>query len=387
MRPPAQGGREASLNPVFFDLLLAALGCGLVACGVAILRRRRLIETLPTSPTGLVREGLAEIEGEARPAAPLTAPLSGQPCVYYRYKLEEQRRGRPGRRQWRTVDRGESEQPFYLEDSSGRIRVEPAGAEMVLRRDFRSSGWGGLLSGRKRLSEWRIEPGDRVFVLGTLCGSGSRAVARRAARSAAASEAAGAAGSTAGSGAGSPAHAWSATLPWTAGRDRPPPDAERDRRAALAGRLRALKRDPAALARIDTDREGQVSTEEWEAAVVEAGRQVASEEASHEDVHSGTMAGASPGDARRRAMSGASPGDARGGAMGATAPADERVIRRGEDERAFIISDHGEETLRLRLGFQAAVCLLAGPTLASTSAISVLTRSGLLTSGWTFPWK
>lgn len=200
-----------------FDAIAGLLGGGLVVYGFAVLRKKRMIENVPSSRVRSVAMGFAEIVGAARPKAPLPAHLTGVPCVFYRYLIEQEERGSRGRNHWRTVEQGQSSDPFYLQDPTGTILVDPVGAETVLRQAYRKierpQGW---FSKRKRYTEWRIIPGQRVYVLGTV---------------------------------------------------RKLRDMARDARQALQQRLRDLKRDPQALRAFDADRDGRISTEEWGDAV------------------------------------------------------------------------------------------------------------------------
>ena len=207
---------KGSLDPLF-DLVAGLGGGALVVYGFALLRRKRMIENVPSSRIRSVAMGLAEIVGAARPKTPLTARLSGVSCVFYRYLIEREERGSRGRDRWVTVDQGQSIDPFYLQDPTGTILVDPAGAEIVLRQAYRKvERDGGWFSKRKRYTEWRIVPGQRVYALGTV---------------------------------------------------RKLRDLARESRAALQQRLRELKHDEQALAAFDADRDGRISTEEWGNAV------------------------------------------------------------------------------------------------------------------------
>ena len=48
--------------------------------GMRILRRRRLIESTPTSKCNAVAPGLVEVEGRAVGASSIFSPIVGQPC-------------------------------------------------------------------------------------------------------------------------------------------------------------------------------------------------------------------------------------------------------------------------------------------------------------------
>lgn len=196
----------------------------------------RLIEDTPTAKVRSMPMGRVEIFGRAEEKAELRAPLSRKRCVYYRYRVEELR-GSGKNRRWRTIESGESSAwGFYLEDDTGRVFVAPKGATIRVASDLQVTR-GGLLGvfdrgepeldlrkwenrswwnrHRRRYTEWRLEPGDPVYVLGTA-------------------------------------------------QERPGLAAERRQR--VVEKLRALKADPDAMAHFDSDGDGSVSAEEWEVA-------------------------------------------------------------------------------------------------------------------------
>lgn len=129
-------------------MIVVALG-GLIAIGCLIgaftwLRRKRLIDDLPTSKARGVFIGLAELKGSAESESPFTSYLAGVRCVQYSWQVEEQwsrmvtetYRDAQGRTQtrmrretgWTAVGRGSEAAPFYLKDDTGVIRVVPDGA-------------------------------------------------------------------------------------------------------------------------------------------------------------------------------------------------------------------------------------------------------------------
>lgn len=123
---------------------LAALGCLIAA--LSFLRRKRLIDDLPTSKTQGVFIGLTELRGTAESETPLTSFLAEVPCVQYAWHIEETwsrtvtetYRDAQGRMQTRTrtehgsttVASGGESAPFYLQDDTGVIRIVPDGAKI-----------------------------------------------------------------------------------------------------------------------------------------------------------------------------------------------------------------------------------------------------------------
>lgn len=145
------------------------------------LARARLIADLPTSRVRSASQGLVELAGFARTAGEaLVAPLSGRPCLWWRYRIERHRSTRHGS-SWTTVERGASEAPLALDDGSGHCLILPDGGEVHSHRVKRwtghrrqplgdGSGDHGLLGAvfgqRYRYTEEIIVAGDPLYVVG-----------------------------------------------------------------------------------------------------------------------------------------------------------------------------------------------------------------------------
>lgn len=142
----------------------------------------RLIADLPTSRVRSASQGLVELAGFARAAGePLSAPLSGRPCLWWRYRIERYRSGRRGN-SWVTVEKGASGAPLKLDDGSGRCLILPDGGEVRSHRVKRWTGYqrrppagdqdsgrsllGGMLGQRYRYTEEVIADGDPLYALG-----------------------------------------------------------------------------------------------------------------------------------------------------------------------------------------------------------------------------
>jgi hypothetical protein len=119
-----------------------ALGLLFLWGSLRLRRKRRLIDDLPTAKTQGVFIGLVELKGTAEAEAPLTAFLSSQRCVHYRYRVDEHwsrtvtdSKGRSQTRTrhesgWTTVADGGEAADFYLQDDTGAILVRPSGAKI-----------------------------------------------------------------------------------------------------------------------------------------------------------------------------------------------------------------------------------------------------------------
>ena len=140
-------------------------GVSLIAW-VSALHRRRAITDTPTSRIASAAQGYVELAGQGRGLdyPPLLAPLTHAPCLWYRYRVEEH----TAKDKWQTVDSGESNAAFILDDGSGRCVVDVEGAEILTRH---KKSWN---SGDYRHTEWLLRLDDPIFALGdfrTLGGS------------------------------------------------------------------------------------------------------------------------------------------------------------------------------------------------------------------------
>jgi hypothetical protein len=172
-------------------------------------RRWRIVADTPTARISSAAQGYAELCGVARnlPEGPSSSALSGLPCCWYRYTIEERRGDN-----YYTEEESQSDTPFLLEDRTGRCRIDPAGGEFHIERVRQ---WE---DGDRRYSEWMIVDGDRLHALGEF----------RTERASAASVS----------------------------------------RGTLARRLSELKHDPTSLLeQFDLNRDGRIDGSEWEAAV------------------------------------------------------------------------------------------------------------------------
>ncbi len=156
--------------------------------GFQVLQRKRLIENTPTSKIRGAALGLVEVNGLATGPYTITAPVTGIACYYYRSVAWQMKR--TGKNEhWEKVADESLHVPFYVNDNTGTLLVDPQGAEMDIHRDFCElysnsifsgslgvpSGVGGFLGrhgidcGKKtKVEEFCIKPKNCLFILGTL---------------------------------------------------------------------------------------------------------------------------------------------------------------------------------------------------------------------------
>src|ERR1700730_18213830 len=156
--------------------------------GFRLLQRKRLILNTPASKIRSASMGLVEINGLATGPYVINSPLKQTNCYYYRsVAWQWKQRGKDS--EWVKAAEETLHVPFYVDDGSGRLLVDPSGAEIdlqcALHQEYNSSI---LLSGpempgsvfsflsrhgvdsskRIKVEEYCIRPKDDLFVLGTL---------------------------------------------------------------------------------------------------------------------------------------------------------------------------------------------------------------------------
>lgn len=274
------------------------------------LRRKRLIENIPTSTVRGLAMGLVELVGKAKRKNILKGPLSNIDCVLYRYSIERyEQRGKSS--QWVTIAQGNSFQClFYIDDGTGKILVSPEGAELVLTVDYKfQTGLGkvlpehlvtfmnehnlkyrGLFGNRQlRFQEWHILPEQTVYVLG---------VARK------------------------------------------DENVLKKNNEILIKRLEELKLDPQKMSALDTDKDGIVSPEEWDSAVRQLERELLENEltSGQPDEHADV------------------------------------VVGKGEEEKVFIISDQSQKEITHNFFWQAILGVWGGAALTLAMLAYLLLR-------------
>lgn len=303
------------------DIGYAALGFGFgiwsFFWGFTRLRRKRLIENIPTSTVRGMAMGLVELVGKAQRTKNLKGPLSAEDCVAYRYTIERyEQSSKSGR--WVTIAQGDSFYcPFWIEDQTGKVLVCAQGAELIFSLNYEfKTGWGkelpvnlidfmeknnlkykGFLTHYSlRFREWDIFPGQNIYVLGS---------------------------------------AKKKQYDWV------------EHNEKLGQRLEELKSNQAKMLEIDEDKDGQISSQEWSRAVDTIEQQLLEGQ-----VNAG--------------------------------PLDEQadvIIGRGEEEKAFIISDESQKELTQKLTLQVAAGVFGGAALTLAALGYLLFRLGFLGMG------
>jgi hypothetical protein len=177
-------GNQSKLWLLIFGLAAAAVYSFWYA--FTAWRKNRVIEDTATSRVRSAAQGYVELSGRGilPPNAVNRGPLTGVPCTWWRYKIEE-RRSTGRSRAWSTIQSDTSAVPFLLDDGTGQCLVDPRGAEVFPgARDvwYGPSEWpevripngtgvfgwlvDSLLKGKYRYTEYRLQPHQHVCALG-----------------------------------------------------------------------------------------------------------------------------------------------------------------------------------------------------------------------------
>lgn len=159
-------------------MVLGAAAIGGAALSLRWIRIARLIEDTPTSRVRSAAQGYVELAGRGLQAGAggNVGPLTRRPCIWWRYRISKREQsGKRGDR-WRVVASGTSNQPFELDDGTGRCLVMPEGAEVVTTEStawYGGTPWPTTAPGADRRAERdykyveeRIYEHEQVYVLG-----------------------------------------------------------------------------------------------------------------------------------------------------------------------------------------------------------------------------
>lgn len=167
----------------------AAAGLCLFLLGFQLFARKQSLGHISSSTVLNAASGLTAISGMAVGPHTLSAPITGRSC--YLYQTTAWQQSESGRkRKWEKVAEEILHLPFFVEDATGQLLVEPLGAELDLDQDFRQEyglpstslkpenipprvsaflARNGIAPNRPtRVEERSLQPDTPVFIAGTL---------------------------------------------------------------------------------------------------------------------------------------------------------------------------------------------------------------------------
>ncbi len=179
---------SSDVRPIFWCAVGLCVGLYLFFNGFRLLQRRHLILDTPVSKIRSASMGMVELSGQAVGPYTIIAPITQHPSYYFRTVVWEwKRQGRSS--QWVKVAAECTHVPFFLDDNTGRVMVDPRGAELDLHRDFQQEFCDSFFTTKEevpsnvrtllqrhgvnttnkiKVEEFCIKPKNALFVLGTL---------------------------------------------------------------------------------------------------------------------------------------------------------------------------------------------------------------------------
>jgi len=173
---------------IFYCLIGICAGIYLSFRGFRLLQRRHLILDTPASKIRSASMGIVELSGLAAGPHTIIAPITNRPCYYHRTLVWEwKREGRNTK--WVKVAAECMHVPFFLDDNTAKVMIDPRGADLDLHRDFQEEFCDGLFTLKEevpgnvrnflsrhgvnttnkiKVEEFCIKPKNALFVLGTL---------------------------------------------------------------------------------------------------------------------------------------------------------------------------------------------------------------------------
>ena len=290
--------------------------------GFQDLKVKRLIEAIPTSKVRSMAMGTVELCGtiDANVEDLLSDPIYGKEAVFYRIEIEEYRSsGKSGH--WDTIHTADTTgRPFWLVDDTGRVLVNPKGADDYYKVDLKFET--GLFHNPDPLG---------VAYLDKVVGASSMRTRRLTARFVRS---------------GDPFYVLGCAMPL----DQAPPWHHRVAAAVketLQDAVRKLKADPARMKELDANKDDVVDPAEWDAGVARLRAELEKSAASSQDA---------------------------GGEGDYVA---EAVIR-PTTEGLLVLADESESELESELGMASVLMIWGGPVIGVASLAYLCFRFGFL---------
>ena len=188
-----------SSNPggfIVWCVIGLSIGLYLFFQGFRLLKKRQIILNTPLSKIRSASLGMVELSGLATGPYTMPAPITARPSYFYRTLIWEWKQSGKNKR-WVQVAAECMHLPFFLDDNTGKILIDPRGAELDLHRDFQQefcdsffttkeevppnvrallSRHGIATANKIRVEEFCIKPKNALFLLGTLAENRGTAV-------------------------------------------------------------------------------------------------------------------------------------------------------------------------------------------------------------------
>jgi hypothetical protein len=173
---------------IFYCVIGIGAGIYLFVQGFRLLQRRHLILDTPVSKIRSASLGMVELNGLAVGPYTVVAPITARACYYHRTVVWEWKQSGKNKR-WVKVAVECMHVPFFLDDNSAKVMVDPRGADLDLHCDFHEEFCDSFFTTKQeapdnvrgflqrhgvsttnkiKVEEFCIKPKNSLFVLGTL---------------------------------------------------------------------------------------------------------------------------------------------------------------------------------------------------------------------------
>jgi hypothetical protein len=123
-------------EPELFGIIGLILGLYWFFKGFGIFREYKVLADTPLEPIRSVAMGRVQVHGRAMGEKTLLSPVSNQPCFLYKVDIDRFYAGRQGQGRWDPYLTDAGSVGFYLEDDTGKVLIDPQGAELDLEEAY-----------------------------------------------------------------------------------------------------------------------------------------------------------------------------------------------------------------------------------------------------------
>jgi hypothetical protein len=173
---------------IFYFIVGICAGIYIFIRGFRLLQRRHLILDTPFSKIRSAPMGIVELSGLAVGPHTISAPITNRLCYCHRTLVWEWKQDGKNKR-WVKVAAECMHVPFFLDDNTAKVMIDPRGADLDLHRDFQQEFCDGFFTIKEeapdnvrnflsrhgirttnkiKVEEFCIKPKNALFVLGTL---------------------------------------------------------------------------------------------------------------------------------------------------------------------------------------------------------------------------
>ena len=118
---------------IIFSGIFTIAGFSSIMSGYKQFKKSSLIKNTPTSRIRSIAMGPVEIKGTVQPFnANLISPFTQKECIYWKVEIYEYKKTSEDSSDWVKIFEKENSSEFMLQDETGKVLVDPTGAEISL---------------------------------------------------------------------------------------------------------------------------------------------------------------------------------------------------------------------------------------------------------------